>query len=155
MTGEDPLECVIRETDEEADLPASLVRERLKPTGTVTYIYLTDERAGGGPLGQVYPEMQWTYELELPRDALPQPKDGEVAEFGLLTVDEVQAELARGNFKPNCALVILAFFIRHGILTRANEPDYDEIVRRMHRPLPFPGPHKVIAAKVAAAKAAA
>jgi hypothetical protein len=30
------------------------------------------------------------------------------------------------------------FFIRHGILTKDNEKDYDEIVSRIHRELDFP-----------------
>jgi len=35
----------------------------------------------------------------------------------------------------------LEFFVRHGILTKENEPGFDEIVERMHRKLPLPGPH--------------
>ena len=123
MTGEDPFECIVREADEEASLPENLMREKAKFTGMVTYIYITDERAGG-ERGQIYPETQWVYEIELPADAKPTPKDGEVAEFYLWTVDEVRAELVKGNFKPNCALIVVDFFIRHGIITAANEPDY-------------------------------
>ena len=154
MTGEDPFECIVREADEEADLPEALMRAQLRPLGTLNYIYMTDDRAGGEPTGQIYPEMQWVYELELPAASssssggegtvtAPRAKDGEVARFELMGVEEVQTELARGAFKPNCALVVLDFFVRHGILTRDNEPHLDEIVRRMHRPMPFPGPHQV------------
>ena len=49
--------------------------------------------------------------------------------------------MCRGEFKPNCALLMLDFFIRHGILTPENEADFDEIKSRLHRPLNFPGPH--------------
>ncbi|KAL0933050.1 thiamine pyrophosphokinase-related protein [Colletotrichum truncatum] len=139
MTGEDPFECVIREADEEASLPDSIVRSRAKHVGGVTYIYITEAEAGEE--GLIYPEVQWIYDLELPEDVSPQPKDGEVAEFSLCTVEEVQQGLAQGEFKPNCALVVLDFFIRHGILTKHNEPEYDHILRRIHRRLPFPGPH--------------
>ncbi|OTB08670.1 hypothetical protein M426DRAFT_316682 [Hypoxylon sp. CI-4A] len=142
MTGEDPFECIIREADEEADLPESLMRERAKFTGMVTYIYITDERAGG-EAGQIYPETQWVYDIELPADFVPTPKDGEVAGFYLWTVDEVQQKLAEGRFKPNCALILIDFFLRHKIITPENEPSYSEIVRRLHRKLPFPGPHQV------------
>ncbi|KAI1633142.1 NUDIX domain-containing protein [Biscogniauxia mediterranea] len=144
MTGEDPLECIIREADEEADLPEALVRARAAYTGAVTYIYVTDERAGG-EAGQIYPEMQWVYEMELPAGVAPRPKDGEVAEFGLWSVEQARDALARGRFKPNCALVLLDFLVRHRVLTPDNEPDFDEIVRRMHRKLPFPGPHQLLA----------
>ncbi|KAK2000650.1 NUDIX domain-containing protein [Colletotrichum falcatum] len=139
MTGEDPFECVIREADEEASLPEQIVRHQAKYVGGVTYIYITEAEAGEE--GLIYPEVQWVYDLELPEDIVPQPKDGEVAEFSLCTVEQVQEGLAQGQWKPNCALVIVDFFIRHGILTADNEPDYDQIVRRIHRRIPFPGPH--------------
>ncbi|KAI1740137.1 NUDIX hydrolase domain-like protein [Xylaria scruposa] len=153
MTGEDPFECMVREADEEASLSEKLMRERAKFTGMVTYIYITDERAGG-EAGQIYPETQWVYDIELPKDERPTPKDGEVAEFYLWTVDEVREGLAKDQFKPNCALVIINFFIRHGIITAANEPDYAEILQRMHRKLPFPGPHQAYAASLEAPAAA-
>jgi len=140
MTGEDPFECIVREADEEASLPADIMRQRARFAGMLTYIYITDERAGG-ETGQIYPETQWVYDVELPLDVRPRPNDGEVAEFTLMTVDEVREELARGHFKPNCGLVLVDFFVRHGIITRDGEPDFDQIVERMHRYLPFPGPH--------------
>ncbi|KAI1352404.1 NUDIX hydrolase domain-like protein [Xylaria sp. FL0043] len=147
MTGEDPFECMVREADEEASLSEKVMRERARFTGMVTYIYITDERAGG-EAGQIYPETQWVYDIELPADERPTPKDGEVAEFYLWTVDEVRQELLKGNYKPNCALIVADFFIRHGIITAENEPDYAEILQRLHRKLPFPGPHQAYAASL-------
>lgn len=140
-TSEEPFECLVREADEEADLPEAVVRQRAKPVGTVTYIYLTDE-AHVGEGGLIYPECQWVYELELPRDVVPKPKDGEVAEFMLCDVDEVRAQLGRGEYKPNCALCVVDFFFRWGILTGENEPEMEAIQRRMHREISFPGPHR-------------
>ncbi|KAI0898679.1 NUDIX hydrolase domain-like protein [Annulohypoxylon nitens] len=142
MTGEDPFECIIREADEEAGIPEELMKERAKFMGMVTYIYITDERAGG-EAGQIYPETQWVYDIEFPEDFKPVAKDGEVAAFWLWSVDEVREKLAQGQFKPNCALILVDFFLRHGIIIPENEPDYEEIVRRLHRKLPFPGPHQV------------
>ncbi|KAI0470374.1 NUDIX hydrolase domain-like protein [Xylaria cf. heliscus] len=154
MTGEDPFECIVREADEEASLPGELMRERARFTGMATYLYITDERAGG-ETGHIYPETQWVYDIELPADVRPTPKDGEVAEFYLWSIDEVRAELAKGKFKPNCALIVVDFFIRHGIITPANEPDYAEILRRLHRKLPFPGPHQLPVGSLGAPPAAA
>lgn len=139
MTGEDPFECLVREADEEASLPEAVVRSGAKAAGTVSHLYITDERSGEA--GYVYPEVEWIYDLLLPADVTPAPQDGEVESFSLCTVDEVREDMALGLFKPNCAVVLLDFFIRHGILTRDNEPDFDEIVRRVHRTLPFPLPH--------------
>jgi hypothetical protein len=55
-----------------------------------------------------------------------------------MRVDEVKEALSRAEFKTNSAVVMIDFFIRHGIITADNEKDYVEIVQRMHRRLPFP-----------------
>lgn len=140
MTNENPFECVIRESDEEASLPERIVRERAKSQGTVRYIYMTESRPGIED-GYIYPECQWVYDLELPEDVIPAPNDGEVESFSLCSVEEVREQLARGRWKPNCAVIILDFFIRHGILTPENEPYFAEILTRLRRKMPFPGPH--------------
>lgn len=136
-TGEEPFECVIREAAEEASFPEQLVRSNAKPCGTVSYFYIRDERAGG-ETGLLQPESQYIYDMEIGPDIVPKPGDSEVEAFYLWSIDEVKAALAVDQFKPNCALVLLDFFIRHGILTAENEKDYVEICSRIHRKLPFP-----------------
>lgn len=136
VSGERPLECLVREAGEEASLPEELVREKAKACGTVTYFYLRDKRAGG-ETGLCQPECQYVYDLELPASVVPMPRDHEVESFRLMTVSDVRLALGQGTFKPNCALVLLDFFVRHGILTPENEPDYIEIVSRIHRRLDF------------------
>jgi 8-oxo-dGTP pyrophosphatase MutT (NUDIX family) len=140
-TGEEPFECLVREADEEASLPEQLVRQHAQPQGTLTYMYIRGGQAGGEE-GMIQPECQYVYDLELPADVVPKPNDSEVEAFYLWTVEEVQEHLAKGEFKPNCALMVLDFFIRHGILTPENEKDFEEIRSRLRRELPFPGPHK-------------
>jgi isopentenyldiphosphate isomerase len=140
-TTEVPLECVIREANEEASLPAELVREKAEAQGTITYTYIRDDRAGG-ETGLIQPEVQYVYDLELPEGVVCKPNDSEVEEFYLWTVEEVQDAMGRGEFKPNCALLVLDFFIRWGILTEENEENYNEIKKRLHRNLDFPGPFK-------------
>lgn len=136
-SGESPFESLVRECQEEASLSEQLVRERAKACGAVTYFYIRDERAGG-ETKLLQPECQYVYDIELPEDVTPKPGDDEVEEFYLWDVDQVKAALARGEFKPNCAIVTLDFFIRHGVLTCENERDYIEIVSRLHRKLEFP-----------------
>ncbi|KAF1810480.1 thiamine pyrophosphokinase-related protein-like protein [Eremomyces bilateralis CBS 781.70] len=138
-SGENIFESLVRECAEEASLPESVVRESARPGGTVTYFYLRDARAGG-ETGLMQPECQYVYDLELPEDVTPKPGDEEVQEFYLWTVEEVQEALRKGEFKPNCALVILDFFVRHGIITSANEKHYIQLVSRLHRHLEFPTP---------------
>lgn len=135
--GERPFEALVREAEEEASLPAEVVRSRARAVGNVSYFLVRDERAGG-ETGLLQPESQYVYDLELPEDVVPKPNDDEVEAFALLSTEEVQVALRRGEFKPNCALVMLDFFIRHGIITPENEPDYLEIVSRLHRRFEFP-----------------
>lgn len=135
-TGESPLDCIVREAAEEASLPEDLVRKQAKAVGAVTYFHIRDERAGG-ETGLLQPECQYVYDLELPSDVVPKPGDAEVHEFQLMTVESVQEALQSREFKPNCALVMLDFFVRHGILTPADN-SYLEIVARLHRRLEFP-----------------
>lgn len=139
-TGEDPLESVIREADEEASLPKELVKKTVKAQGTITYMYVREKRAGGED-GLIQPECQYVYDLELPEDVVCKPNDTEVECFYLWSVEEVKKHLEKGEFKPNCAMLMLDFFIRHGVLTEENEKDFGEIKRRLHRNLDFPGPH--------------
>lgn len=135
-TGESPFECLIRESMEEASLPEEIAKNS-KACGTMTYFHLRDARAGG-ETGLCQPECQYVYDLVLPEDVIPKPCDNEAIDFQLLTVQEVQSAMAAGWFKPNCALLLLEFFVRHGIVTAENEPNYLEITSRLHRRLEFP-----------------
>ncbi|KAF1846769.1 thiamine pyrophosphokinase-related protein-like protein [Cucurbitaria berberidis CBS 394.84] len=136
-SGESPLESLVRECGEEASLPEELVRSKAVACGTLSYWYIRDERAGG-ETNLMQPECQYIYDLELPEGTTPKPGDDEVEEFYLWSVEEVQEAMKNGEFKPNCALVVLDFLVRHGILTSENETDYIEIVSRLHRRLEFP-----------------
>ncbi|PSN61834.1 thiamine pyrophosphokinase [Corynespora cassiicola Philippines] len=135
--GEGPFESLVRECAEEASLAEDLVRSKVKAAGTITYYHIRSEKAGG-ETGLMQPEVQYIYDLELPEDVIPKPGDDEVEEFYLWGVAQVKEAMARGEFKPNCALVVLDFFVRHGILTSENEKDFIEIVSRLHRRLEFP-----------------
>lgn len=134
---ESPLECLVRESAEEASLPEALIRERVKPVGTVTYFHVRTEKAGG-EVGLLQPECQYVYDMELPADVVPKPGDDEVEEFYLWSVGEVREAMGKGEFKPNCAVVMLDFLIRHGFVSAEEEKDYIEIVSRVHRVLEFP-----------------
>ncbi|KAJ2877988.1 hypothetical protein FB639_003551 [Coemansia asiatica] len=124
-------ESVIKECSEEAGIPEHLARAA-KSAGTVQYFARSE-------LGFL-PETQLVYDLELPQGFVPQPADGEVQEFYLWTMDQVVDGVRQGLFKPNCALCVVDFLVRHGYLTPENESDYLEIFDNMHCPLPFPGP---------------
>ncbi|KAL2853604.1 NUDIX hydrolase domain-like protein [Aspergillus pseudodeflectus] len=136
-TGERPYECLVREAMEEASLPEDVVRANARAAGCVSYTYVRDNRAGG-ETDLVQPEVEYVYDIKLSADVIPKPNDSEVEEFCLLTVEETKEALARGEFKPNCAVVLIDFFIRHGLLTPENEKDFLEILTKIHRRLEFP-----------------
>ncbi|BEI99303.1 hypothetical protein CcaverHIS631_0403460 [Cutaneotrichosporon cavernicola] len=131
--GMTPRDTMVKECDEEASLPASLVEARLKNVGLATYWYITEA-------GFLQPEVEYLYDLPLPpRDSaeyvLPRPHDDEVESFHLMTVPEAIAALHRGEFKPNCGIILVDFLIRHSLITPENEPDYIEICWHMRRRL--------------------
>jgi isopentenyldiphosphate isomerase len=127
-----PFQCIVEESDEEAALSKNFVSENVRSVGVITY--MTQSRQTGA----VHPDVLFLFDLELPESIVPQPHDGEVSEFKLLTVEEIKSAMFNGEFKPNCNLVMLDFFIRHGIVTPDNEPDYVQIQTRLHRKLPIP-----------------
>ena len=133
---ETPLQNIIREAQEEASLPKDLVAPNVKSAGVLTYMSSFDGIPGGKET-YVCPDIVYVYDLEVGRHVTPKPEDGEVKEFNLLSVEQVKEALSKDEFKTNSAVVMLDFFIRHGIITADNEPDYVEIVQRMHRTLPF------------------
>ena len=134
--------CLVRESAEEASLPSKLVEERAVAVGTVTYFHIRDERAGG-ETRLLQPECQYAYDMELREDDSEfgkvefEPNDDEVEAFELLSVEQVRDSMWRGEFKPNCAAVLLDFLIRHGVLHPGNETDYIEIAARLRRSLNF------------------
>ncbi|KAJ1962642.1 hypothetical protein GGI12_002531 [Dipsacomyces acuminosporus] len=127
-------ETVIKECEEEGGVPKSIA-ENTKYVGVIQYFTRSE-------LG-LQPETEFVFDLVLPDDFTPFPNDGEVDSFYLWTMDEVIDKLRQNMFKPNCAVCVVDFLIRHGYLTPENEPDYLEIIDNIHRPLPFPGPKYV------------
>ncbi|TTJ85387.1 Nudix hydrolase 20, chloroplastic [Bagarius yarrelli] len=67
----------------------------------------------------VFPECQFLFDLELPTDFKPQIGDGEVHEFYFYPIEQVKELVVSEEFKPNCAMVVLDFLIRHSVI----EPD--------------------------------
>jgi len=90
-----------------------------------------------GEKGLVTPDFVYVYDIELPRDVVPRPRDDEVSGFMLMSLEDVRAALLREEFKPDSAAVLVDFLVRHGVVTAENEPDFVEISMRLHRRLPF------------------
>ncbi|KAI8072583.1 NUDIX hydrolase domain-like protein [Gongronella butleri] len=131
-------ETVVKECDEEASIPENLA-QNAKNVSVVSYYTFSDYG--------MQPETEYIYDLQLPVDFAPTPKDGEVECFYLWTLDEVKQSIFNDGWKPNCALVAIEFMIRHGYIHADNEPDYIDISYHLHRRLEFPGPKKSLEIK--------
>lgn len=135
--GEMPFECIVREAGEEAGLSPKRVRDNAVATGTVSWFNISDEKAGG-EVGLMNPGVLYTYDLEVPGTEVDfEAVEGDISKFSLMGLHDVLTALRQGQFKPSCAMVMLDFLIRHGLVTAENEPDYGEIISRLHRRLPF------------------
>lgn len=127
-------ENVVKEAYEEAGLDEEFVTSHIKPAGVVLYLCQPF-----GPKGHAQPEVEYIYDLVFDSEGgvRPNPVDGEAQDFTLMTLDELHLRMREGEFKPNCVIVIIDFLFRHGFITPECEPNYLEIVSRIHRRLPF------------------
>lgn len=131
--GDLPRESIIRECAEEASLPASLVAPLIKSVSVITYTFRT-------PTGWVQPEVQYIYDLRLAADVVPRPNDGEVAGFERMGVEEVVGRMVAGEFKPNCGVCLVDFFLRHGFLNPESDARFLEVASRLRAGMALPGP---------------
>lgn len=138
--GEGPFECIVREAEEEASLPEELVRKKAKAVGCITYVGIKDVKNGGdsGEVGLFAPDCVYVFDLELDDGTVCKQNDEEVEKFMLMDVEDVKNALGRGEFKTNSALVMIDFFLRHGVIKEEEEKNYTEIMARLHRRLPLP-----------------
>ena len=111
-------QTVLKECEEEANLNNDFVKNNVKPAGVLTYYYLNDEVF-------LQPEIQFIFDLNLPSNVIPKVHDGEVHSFSLLHLNEVlhSVKFNLNDWKPNSALVMIDFLIRHGHLSYLNEPN--------------------------------
>lgn len=135
-TGETPFECLIREAHEEAALKSQLVKSNAISVGSISYVTFSEkETTSGGESGLIRAEIQYIYDMKVGKDVIPTPNDMEASKISLYSVKEIKEALDDGEFTPANACLILDFFIRHGLVTFENEPRYNEILSRLHRPL--------------------
>lgn len=116
-------ENLLKECWEEAGIDSNLAAGA-RPVGTITY---NIETAKG-----LKPDTLYCYDLQLPASFRPKCNDGEVAGFELVSATDVMnIVLDSDEFKLNCNLVVIDFFIRHGQLGPDNE-EYCEIISGLH-----------------------
>ncbi len=118
-------ENMIKECAEEAGIPEDMARTA-QPVGCITYFREENSR--------IKPDCMFCYDLELPDGFDPVNTDGEIDRFDLMPAAEVM-RLVRdtAEFKFNCSLALIDFFIRHGLLRPDTEPDYAALADGLRR----------------------
>lgn len=118
-------ENLVKECHEEAGMPAELALQA-RPVSAITYNAISEKG--------YKPDTLYCYDIELSEEFTPVNTDGEVEKFELLPIAEVISKVRQGGlFKPNCNLVLIDFFARHGLLD-AQEPEFLEIQQGLHVP---------------------
>ena len=117
--------CSVRET---------LVKEGWEEAGIGADIV---ERANAGRRIQVLRDVPegvqnetvFSHDLELPPNFGPVNQDGEVAEFRLCRLEEIEELIAAGKLTVDASLVALDFLFRNGFLREPDDPDMRGIFR--------------------------
>ncbi|WP_048878909.1 NUDIX hydrolase [Acidocella aminolytica] len=120
--GYTPFAALLKEAEEEAGLDESTaVKAKL-----VARFRYNMERPEGLRRDVIH-----AYDLELPKDFVPRPMDGEVESFALWPLPQVkEALLTTDMFKFNVVLVLLDLLLRQGLFT----PEETEILKTaLHR----------------------
>lgn len=118
-------ETLIKEAEEEADLPADIAR-LARPVSQVTYCLALPEGLRNDTL--------FVYDLELPQGVVPVSNDGEVERFELMPIAKV-IEILRetDDFKFNVNLVLIDFLARHSLIDPDSEPDYAALIKGLRQ----------------------
>ncbi|KAK7102107.1 uncharacterized protein [Littorina saxatilis] len=122
----EPWENMRLHCQEQASIDEAVL-DGLSQNSMVTYC-MEDERG-------VMPGCRFIYDMVLPEDFQPETFDGEKKHFKLLPIDKVRELLMQDKFKPDCALVILDFLTRVGLITVEADDDYLHIMEKIHAPL--------------------
>jgi hypothetical protein len=129
---------LVKECREEAFMPEALARQAVS-FAPISYCFESDRG--------LHPNVLFCYDLELPIDFQPHNTDLEVEQFHLWPIERVMDIVATtDDFKANCSLVAIDFFIRHGFLT-SRHPDYLELMDLLYRPhlfTPYTGPSMIL-----------
>jgi Domain of unknown function (DUF4743) len=121
------LDNLIKECGEEASIPPPLARQAIA-VGYVSYW----SQSGA----QLKPDIMTCFDLDLPEDFTPRANDGEVESFELWPVQRVFNTVRdTSDFKYNCNLVLIDFFVRHGLLA-ADDRDFFAIVAGLRQTQP-------------------
>lgn len=121
--GLSPQENVIKESQEEADIPEE-VAATATYEGIINYCHASDRG--------IHNDGQFIYDLWLAEDFIPRNTDGEVESFKLIPIEEM-ARLVNetDQFKDNCNLINIDLLLRLGLID-SSHPDYQAIRTQLY-----------------------
>lgn len=111
---------IVKESQEEAGVPAEWIlhessmdddSDTLFSDNTHDPLMITTAKSDGTCMKQ---SLYYSCDLQVPHNWTPTPVDGEVSEFRLYSITELENELRYGNIiRPSIRAVLLDFMIRH------------------------------------------
>ncbi len=106
-----------REAYEEAGISNDIIR-KAQSVGVISYCWKSNY--------SLRPDMLFVFDLKVDEKFLPKCLDGEVHSFTLMKWESIRQIIEdTDDFKINCSLVLIDFFIRHGLINQENEKDYE------------------------------
>ncbi len=132
------LQNIIKEAYEEAGVPSEWITNN-HSTPDVNFsdhshdpLTITTSKSDGSCMKRSF---YYSFDLEVPSDWTPIPVDGEVSEFKLYSMNELEKELLFGDaVRPAMRAVLLDFMMRHGEFTSVNQTtDLEDLKNAMRR----------------------
>ena len=129
-------ENIVKEAYEEAGVPAEWLRNDASNEAFSDHTHdpltMTTAKEDGSCMKRSF---YYSFDLQVPDDWQPTSVDGEVQEFKLYSIEELDYELRFGkNLRPAMRAVLLDFMIRYGLLKEAEgQDDCSELSKSMRR----------------------
>ena len=131
------LDNIIKEAYEEAGVPAEWCdasnnsQDTNFTDNTHDPLTITTAKSDGSCMKR---SIYYSCDLQVPYDWTPTPIDGEVAQFKLYSMKELEEELRLGNsLRPAMRAVLVDFMIRHGTLEGEEGENIEELRDAMRR----------------------
>lgn len=130
-------ENIVKEAHEEAGVPSEWLDSNTHQDKTVFTdhtsdpLTITTAKPDGSCLKR---SIYYSFDLQVPIDWIPTAVDGEVSEFKLYSIQELEEELRCGNnIRPAMTSVLLDFMIRHDLWKENYEGELEELKNAMRR----------------------
>lgn len=131
-------ENIIKEAHEEAGVPSNWLRcedtqqkETVFTDHTEDPLTITTAKPDGSCMKR---SIYYSFDLQVPHYWSPTAVDGEVSEFKLYSIQELEEELRyRNSVRPAMRSVLLDFMLRRGLWNESYDGELNELKKAMRR----------------------